>query len=99
MRNDKSDLKGFQRNFETLLYKYLSQSDTCQLKSALEKKKSACKFLKNNETSLIRTITTMFSSKTVNDLTEGIIHSHRRLIYVRRFTFVHLVIGEESNCK
>ena len=48
-----------------------------------------CKFLKNNETSLAGTITTMFSSKIVNDLTESIIHSHRRLIYVRRFTFVH----------
>ena len=29
----------------------------------------------------------MFSSKTVNVLTESIIYSHRRLIYVRRFTF------------
>ena len=28
----------------------------------------------------------MFSSKTVNDLTESIIHSHRRFIHVRRFT-------------
>ena len=34
LRNDKGDLKGFQTNFETLLYKYLSQSDTCQLESA-----------------------------------------------------------------
>ena len=41
----------------------------------------------------------MFSSKTVNDLTESVIHSHRRLIHVRRFTSVHLAIGEESNCK
>ena len=39
----------------------------------------------------------MFYSKTVNDLTESIIHSHRRFIYVRRFTFVHEVNGEESN--
>ena len=34
LRNDKSDLKGSQTNFETLLYKYLSQSDTFQLESA-----------------------------------------------------------------
>ena len=34
LRNDKGDLKGFQTNFETLFYKYLSQSDTCQLESA-----------------------------------------------------------------
>ena len=33
-RNDKDDLKGFQINFETLFYKCLSQSDTCQLESA-----------------------------------------------------------------
>ena len=33
----------------------------------------------------------MFSSKTVSDLTESIIHSHRRLIRVRRF--------KESDCK
>ena len=50
-------------------------------------------------TSLARTITTMFSSETVNDLTESIIHSHRRLIRVRRFTSVHYVNGEEKNCK
>ena len=55
----------------------------------VRKKESPCTLLKNNETSLARTVTTMFSSKTVNDLTESIIHSHRRLIYVRRFTFVH----------
>ena len=41
----------------------------------------------------------MFSTKTVNDVTESVIHSHRRLIHVRRFTSVHLAIGEESNCK
>ena len=40
----------------------------------------------------------MFSSKTVNDLTESIIHSRRRLIHVRRFTAAHEVNGEESNC-
>ena len=31
----------------------------------------------------------MFSSKTFNNLTESIIHSHRRFIHVRRFTSVH----------
>ena len=41
----------------------------------------------------------MISSKTVNDLTESIIHSHRRFIHVRRFTSVNQVNGEESNCK
>ena len=41
----------------------------------------------------------MFSSKTVNDLTKSIIHSHQRLVHVRRFTFVHEVKAEESNCK
>ena len=44
-----------------------------------KKRKSACTFLKNNETSLVRKVTAMFSSKTVNDLTESIIHFHRRL--------------------
>ena len=41
----------------------------------------------------------MFSSKTVYDLTEHIIHSHRQLIRVRRFTSVHQVNGKESNCE
>ena len=41
----------------------------------------------------------MFSSKTVYDLTESIIHSDRRLIHVRGFTSAHKVNGEESNCK
>ena len=41
----------------------------------------------------------MFSSKTVYDLTESITHSHQRLIHVRRFTSVHQVNGEESNCE
>ena len=41
----------------------------------------------------------MFSSKTVNDRTESIIRSHRRLIHVRRCTSVHEVNGEESNCR
>ena len=51
----------------------------------------------NNETSLARTVTTMFSSKKVIHLTE--IHSHLRLIHVRKFTSVHSLNGEESNCK
>ena len=34
---------------------------------------------KKNGTSFTRTVTTIFSSKTVNYLTESIIHSHRRL--------------------
>lgn len=62
------------------------------------KKKSACSLLKNNGTSLARTVTNMFSSKTINDLTKSIIHSHWRLIYVRRFTSVYEVNGEESYC-
>ena len=41
----------------------------------------------------------MFSSKTVNNLKESIIHSHQRLIHVRRFTSVHLENDEEINCK
>ena len=41
----------------------------------------------------------MFSSKTVSDITESIIHSHRRFIHVRRFTSTHKVNGEESNRK
>ena len=49
--------------------------------------------------SLAGTVTTMFSSKTVNDLTESIIHSYRRSINVRKFTSVQLVNGKESNCK
>ena len=31
--SDKSDLKDFQRNFQTFFRNYLSQSDTCQLES------------------------------------------------------------------
>ena len=53
------------------------------------RKEKAQEHLKNNGTSLARTVTTMFSSKTFNDLTESIIHSHRRFIHVRRFTSVH----------
>ena len=44
--------------------------------------------MKKQRTSLVRTVTTMISSKAVNDLTESIIHSNRRLINVRRFTSV-----------
>ena len=33
----------------------------------------------NNEASLARTVNAIFSSKTVNDLTESIIHFHRWL--------------------
>ena len=33
----------------------------------------------------------MFSSKAVYDVTEHIIHSHQRLIHVRRFTSVHRI--------
>ena len=45
-------------------------------------------FEKNNEASLARTHDNVFF-KNVNDLTESIIHSYRRLIHVRRFTSVH----------
>ena len=95
---DKGDLKGFQTNFETL---FLQVSVTIWHLSIRERvsKKKALEHLKNNGTSLARTVTTMFSSKTVNDLTESIIHSHRRFIHVRRFTSVHYVNGEESNCE
>ena len=34
LRKDEGDLKSFETNFETLFYKYLSKSDTCQLESA-----------------------------------------------------------------
>ena len=84
MRKDKDDLKGFQTDFETL---FLQLSDTCQLESAQEK--VAQEHLKNNGTSLAKTATTMFSSKTFRDVTESIIHSHRPFIHVRRFTSVH----------
>ena len=42
------------------------------------KKKKEQEDLKNNGTSLARTVMTMFSSKTVNVLMESIIHSHGR---------------------
>ena len=41
----------------------------------------------------------MFSSKTVNDLMESIIHSSRRLINVRRSTSGQLGNGKESRCR
>ena len=46
------------------------------IKFTRKKRKSACTFLKNNEASLARTVNAIFSSKTVNDLTESIIHFH-----------------------
>ena len=64
-----------------------------------KKRKSICTLLKNNETSLARTVTILFSSKTDNDLPGSIIHSHQQLIHVQRFTSVYLVNGEGSNCK
>ena len=39
----------------------------------------------------------MISSKTVNDLTEIIVHSHRQLIHVRGSDSVHYVNVEGSN--
>ena len=54
-----------------------------------KKRKSICTLLKNNETSLARAVTILFSSKTDNDLPESIIHFHQKLIHVRRFTSVH----------
>ena len=54
------------------------------------RKKNACALLKKKVTSLARTVTTMSPSKPVNDLTESIIHSRRRLINVLRFTAVQL---------
>ena len=71
LRNDKGDLKGFRTNFETLFYNL-----TPVRERARKERKSACTLLKNDETSLARAITTMFSSKTVNDLTESIIYFH-----------------------
>ena len=59
-------------------------------KKARKKKKNACPLIKkNNGTNLAGNVAMlMFSSKTVNDLSEINIHSHRRLINVRRFTSV-----------
>ena len=37
--SERDDLKGFHTNFETFFYLYLSQSDTCQLEIAKEKKR------------------------------------------------------------
>ena len=86
LRNDKGDLKGFQTNFETLFLQVSVTIWHLSIRECVREKKSACTLLKNNETSLARTVTTIFSSKTVDDRTESIIHSHRRLIHVRRFT-------------
>ena len=46
--------------------------------------------MENNKTSLARTITIIFSSKIVNNLTESIIHSHRRLINILYFEVVRV---------
>ena len=88
MRNGKGDLQGFQTNFETL---FLQVSVTILHLSIRERirNKKAQEHLKNNGTGLAWTVTTTFSSKTVNDLTESIIHSYRRFIHERRFTCVH----------
>ena len=89
MRNGKGDLQGFQTNFETLFLQVSVTILHLSVREHVRKKESPCTLFKNNETSLARTVTTMFSAKTVNDLTESIIHSHRRLIHVRRFTSAH----------
>ena len=58
-------------------------------KKARKKKKTHAHFWKNNGTNLAGNVAMlMFSSKTVNDLSESNIHSHLRLINVRRFTSV-----------
>ena len=98
MRNDKGDLKASKQTLKHYFYQYLSQSETFQFRDHV-RKKGACTLLKNSETSLARTVTIMFSSKKVNNLKESIIHSHQRLIHVRRFTSVHLENDEEINCK
>ena len=53
LRNDTDDLKGLQQNLKHNFYRYLLQSETCQLESACGEKKGKCTFEK----------TTMFSSK------------------------------------
>ena len=55
--------------------------------------------LKNNVSSLARTVTTIFSAQIVNDPTESIIHSYRRLIDIKSLTSVQLIKGKESNCE
>ena len=58
-------------------------------KKVRKKKKRMHTFEINNGTNLAGNVAMlMFSSKTVNDLSESNIHSHRRLINVRRFTSV-----------
>ena len=57
-------------------------------KKKKKKKKRKYNFEKNSGTSLAIAVTTIFPSKTVNDLTEIIIESHGRLINVRRFAIV-----------
>ena len=71
LRNDKGDLKGFPTNFETLFLQ-LPVTDWHQsIRERIRKKNASTLLKKNNGTSLARTVTTMFSSKRVNDLTQG----------------------------
>ena len=99
--DDKGDLKGFQTNFKALSLRVSVTiwHDTCQLVSAGVKKKAHVHSWKNNVSSLARTVTTIFSAQIVNDPTESIIHSYRRLIDVKSLTSVQLVKGKESNCE
>ena len=57
-------------------------------KTKKKQKKTQVQLWKNSGTSLASAVTTIFPSKTVNDLTEIIIESHGRLINVRRFAIV-----------
>ena len=57
-------------------------------KKARKNKKTHAHFWKNGTNLAGNVAMLMFSSKTVNDLSESNIHSHRRLINVRRFTSV-----------
>ena len=85
MELDYQDLNTFIcLNFETLLLQVSATIWHLSIGERLRKKKAQLHFWKNNGTSLA----TVSFSITVNDLTESIIHSHRRLINVRRFTSV-----------
>ena len=59
--NDKGDLKGFQINFETLFFTSICHNLSPANLRGRKRGKNACSFLKNSETSLARTVTTMFS--------------------------------------
>ena len=78
-------------NFETLFLEvsvtiwHLSTRERVRKKT---KKKREYNFKKKNGTSSDRAVTTIFPSKTVNDLTEIIIKAHRQLVNVGRFTSV-----------